>query len=96
MDASNFFSKLLKQPKSSAPLVEVDDIGEFDKAWRAIQVGFLIMSRGGLIIRIHLNTLMRGSFSSELTATTGVKGSDELTMKGYTIYRSPETPHPYC
>ena len=44
MEASNFFSRLLKQPKSSAPLVEVDDIGEFDKAWRAIQVGHLITS----------------------------------------------------
>jgi hypothetical protein len=38
MDASNFFSKLLKQPKTNAQLVEVDDIGEFDKAWIAIQV----------------------------------------------------------
>jgi hypothetical protein len=53
MDASNFFSKLLKQPKSSAQLVEVDDIGEFDKAWRAVQVGFLNMSRGGLMVRIR-------------------------------------------
>jgi hypothetical protein len=46
MDASNFFSKLLKQPKSSAPLVEVDDIGEFDKAWRAIQVRTDNMAKG--------------------------------------------------
>ena len=46
MDASNFFSKLLKQPKSSAQIVEVDDIGEFDKAWKAIQVGILIMTKG--------------------------------------------------
>jgi len=44
MEASNFFSRLLKQPKSGAQLVEVDDIGEFDKAWRAIQVGILIIT----------------------------------------------------
>jgi hypothetical protein len=46
MDASNFFSKLLKQPKSSAQLVEVDDVGEFDKAWRAIQVSISKKGKG--------------------------------------------------
>jgi hypothetical protein len=53
MDASNFFSKLLKQSKSSAPSVEVDDIGEFDKAWKAIQVGILVIARLKLMGRIH-------------------------------------------
>jgi len=38
MEASNFFSRLLKQPKSAASSLEPDDIGEFDKAWKAIQV----------------------------------------------------------
>jgi len=38
MEASNFFSRLLKQPKSTEQVLEVDDIGEFDKAWRNIQV----------------------------------------------------------
>jgi hypothetical protein len=45
MEASKFFSRLLKQPKSNTQLVEVDDIGEFDKAWRAIQVGILVLLR---------------------------------------------------
>jgi hypothetical protein len=45
MEASKFFSRLLKQPKSNTQLVEVDDIGEFDTAWRAIQVSILITSR---------------------------------------------------
>jgi hypothetical protein len=52
MDASKFFSKLLKQPKSSAQLVDVDDIGEFDRAWKAIQVGILIIERVKLMGRI--------------------------------------------
>jgi hypothetical protein len=65
MDASKFFSKLLKQPKSSAQLVEVDDVGEFDKAWRSIQVGFLIVARVKLMARIHWNIRMRGSSLSE-------------------------------
>jgi hypothetical protein len=38
MEASSFFSRLLKQPKGETKSVEPDDIGEFDKAWRAIQV----------------------------------------------------------
>jgi hypothetical protein len=71
MDASNFFSKLLKQPKSNAQLLDVDDIGEFDKAWRAIQVGVLITPRVSLMIRIHWNIQMRGSSSSELPNNTG-------------------------
>jgi hypothetical protein len=53
MDASNFFSKLLKQPKTNAQLVEVDDIGEFDRAWKAIQVGILVIARLKLMVRIH-------------------------------------------
>ena len=61
MEASNFFSRLLKQPKSSAPLVEVDDIGEFDKAWRTIQVRLPYHIKNKLMIRIHWNILMRGS-----------------------------------
>jgi len=63
MEASNFFSRLLKQPKSTEQVLEVDDIGEFDKAWRSIQVRPFKNQQAwiGLICRIRWNTRMKGS-----------------------------------
>jgi hypothetical protein len=46
MEASTFFSRLLRQPKVAAQVVEPDDIGEFDKAWRTVKVG-VVQTFGG-------------------------------------------------
>lgn len=39
MEASNFFTRLLRQPQRAGPTVEPDDLGAFDKAWQSVRVG---------------------------------------------------------
>jgi len=41
MDVSIFFTRLLQSSKEPVQSIQPDDIGEFDKAWHAIQVGEL-------------------------------------------------------
>jgi hypothetical protein len=38
MEASNFFARLLQQPHAARPVLQPDDIVEFEKAWRVVQV----------------------------------------------------------
>jgi hypothetical protein len=39
MEAFNFFARLLQQPHAARPVLAPDDIVEFEKAWRVVQVG---------------------------------------------------------
>lgn len=38
MDVSSFFSRLVQPAKSQGAVRQPDDLGDFDAAWKAIQV----------------------------------------------------------
>jgi hypothetical protein len=67
MDVSTFFTRLLQAPKEVQSIRQLDDIEEFDAAWRAIQVGRKRDAKFYVCIlqycRRHLSDQTNGSLS---------------------------------